>query len=120
MSPHATPPGAPGPVASDAARRAVAVSGLVFAAAAPLTYMIIRLFERLRGGVSDPSLILQEAHTGFYWRAAIACWWAGLLAVAAFAGAHRTTPGGGVALRGPLVFFAALPPLLGYLAWRLP
>ena len=69
----------------DSDRRArIAVAGLMFAVSAPVTYALERLYERLRAGPHNMQLILSEPKAGFYWRATIAVWLAGLMAMLAF------------------------------------
>jgi hypothetical protein len=53
----------------------VAVAALVFALTAPLTYALVRVYERARVGVFDPALVLRSTHVDYLWRAAIASWW---------------------------------------------
>ncbi|MBX3270405.1 MAG: hypothetical protein KF729_09105 [Sandaracinaceae bacterium] len=73
-------------------RAAAALAAACFGLAAPLAYVGQRLFERARGGVADPTLILWEAHTAFYWRAGTAAWWAGVIAIGVYALARRRAP----------------------------
>ncbi|NOY93646.1 MAG: hypothetical protein GXP55_20870 [Deltaproteobacteria bacterium] len=71
---------------SDGQRRAASGAALLIAVVAPLAYMLQRAFEVsiAHGATPNPALILRSTHAGFYWRAAIASWWAGLLAIAAW------------------------------------
>ena len=74
-------------------RERVAAWGLAFAFVAPMAYLVQRLFERARGGPGDPLGVVREAHTAFYWRAAIAVWLAAAVAtLVARAGGHRARP----------------------------
>ena len=59
----------------DARRSRVALAALVFALTAPLTYVLVRVYERTRVGVFDPALVLRSTHVDYLWRAAIATWW---------------------------------------------
>lgn len=98
-------------------RAALALTAAAFGGLAPVAYVAQRLYERARGGPIDPTLVLRESHTAFYWRACTAAWWAGIAAIAIYAwAARRDPPEGGVRrLRlavAPLVLAVAL------LAWR--
>ncbi len=62
----------------------LALAGLIFALVAPLTYAAERLYERWRSPVAaDPALILATTHTAFYWRVAVAVWFAATVAAIA-------------------------------------
>jgi hypothetical protein len=79
------------PLPRGARRSAWALASLVFAAVAPLAYVVQRVAEKLSGHGQDPLLLVFELRTAFYWRATIATWWGGLaLAVAV---ALLTRPG---------------------------
>jgi len=83
---------APDPHSADSAsrhqasRRGASLAALVVGVAAPVAYMVQRAFEIsiAHGATPNPALILRSAHASFYWRAMIASWWAGLLAIAAW------------------------------------
>jgi hypothetical protein len=51
---------------------------------APSIYVLLRLYEQARGMHSDPTLIMRALHTAYFWRAAIAAWTGGLVAVIAY------------------------------------
>ncbi len=74
------------PLSTDSHARRASGAALVVAVTAPLAYMLQRAFEVsiAHGATPNPALILRSAHAGFYWRAVIASWWAGLLAIAAW------------------------------------
>jgi len=65
-------------------RVAFSTAALVFGLTAPMTYLCERFYERLRSGRNVPQLIVSEAHANFYWRAALALWFGGLVAILAF------------------------------------
>lgn len=65
-------------------RQAAADASLVFGLASALTYLLERAYEQMRGQASDPTLILETLHTTFYWRAAIAAWWGGVVALVCY------------------------------------
>jgi len=69
---------------SPAERARIAVASLVFALGAPLVYAALRGFEQLRGGASDPTLIVRALHTTYYWRVSLSAWAAGLAALIVF------------------------------------
>jgi hypothetical protein len=54
-----------------------------------VAYVAQRCVERARGAVVDPTLVVLEYHTAYYWRAANAAWWGGLAAVVVYAVALR-------------------------------
>ncbi len=56
----------------------------MFGPAAAVAYVAQRLYERFTGGVGDPTLVVREAHTSFYWRASAALWWGGVFAFSAY------------------------------------
>jgi hypothetical protein len=102
-----------------ARRAALALAAAVFALAAPVAYVAQRIYEVARSGPVDPLLILRDSHTGFYWRAATATWWAGLFAIMAYGAARNDGPRArlarALAWSGlPLVIVVVL------LAWWLP
>ena len=66
-------------------REALACGSLAAGVVAPIAYLVQRLYERSQGGVPNPTLVLREAHTSFYWRTTTAAWWAGLIGIAVFA-----------------------------------
>jgi len=74
------------PTDPDARRRSVSRAAWVVAVAAPLAYMLQRAFELTlsHGATPNPALVLRSTHASFYWRAMIASWWAGLIAIAAW------------------------------------
>jgi hypothetical protein len=103
-----------------ASRTAVALAGLVFGLTAPMAYVIERIYERLRGGKHIPTLIVAEAHAGFYWRAIIAAWWAGFVALVA-ARLVRNRPEAWPRLIDRALYAAlVLIPVLGWLTYRYP
>ena len=61
----------------------VVVAALAFALTAAAAYVAQRLLDYARGDLADPTNVLAEAHTAFYWRCAAAAWWGGLGAVVA-------------------------------------
>lgn len=104
---------------SDARRAPVALAAGAFAIAAPVAYVIQRLYERSVSGPVDPLLVLREAHTAFYWRALTASWWAALVAMIVFAVARRRS------VSEPAtrwIAFGVIPLVLGLLAlaWSQP
>lgn len=63
-------------------RVVLAYGGLVFALAAPLAYIAQRLYGRLRApGVVNPAIILRSSHVEYYWRVAVATWFAVAVAI---------------------------------------
>lgn len=105
--------------ASGRARRLVATGALVFAAAAPLTYALLRIAERVRGPTVDPSLIVHEARIGFVWRCLAAAWWAGLCAIVAVAAVQSRREDSPIP-RWLGIAVAAAAAMAGLLAWRFP
>lgn len=101
-------------------RAALALAAASFAIAAPIAYVAQRLIEVGRSSTPfDPTLVLSDAHTAFYWRAATATWWGGLVAMLAYALAARARSHDRAAR---WLGLAAIPLtlLLVILAWRLP
>ena len=76
----------------DERRRRVARAAIVFALVAPISYVLLRLYEIARSGHVDPSLILRSTHVGYLWRVAIASWWA-LTCALSFYGLARGSGG---------------------------
>lgn len=71
-------------------RSALAVAVAAAGIAATSAYVTQRCMERARGAVIDPTLVVLEYHTAYYWRAANAAWWGVLAAVVVYAVAvHR-------------------------------
>lgn len=68
---------------SDDTARSIAAASLVFPVVSIVVYLLARIYERLRVGKIDPSLIVMSQQTDFYWRCAIAGWFG--LSVAGFA-----------------------------------
>jgi len=94
-------------------RRALAVAGLSFALAAPAAYVLQRVYERANGGIPNPTLVLREAHTAYYWRLTTATWWGGLVALVAAAWIlRRPTASDTLAARIAWWTFPLLPALL--------
>ena len=63
-------------------RMELAFGGLVFAVAAPVAYVAQRLYGRLRApGVVNPAIILRSSHVEYYWRVAVATWFAVAVAI---------------------------------------
>lgn len=63
-------------------RMELAYGGLLFAVAAPLAYVAQRLYGRLRApGVVNPAIILRSSHVEYYWRVAVATWFAVAIAI---------------------------------------
>ena len=104
---------------SPSERPALALAAATFGLFAPLAYLGQRLYERARAQPLDPTLILRESHTAFYWRAGTAAWWAGIAAIVVFAWASRRAPGerGVRALYWATLPFAAA---VVWIAWRHP
>lgn len=98
-------------------RAALALTAAAMGALAPLAYLAQRLYERARTGPIDPTLILRESHTAFYWRAGAAAWWAGVAAIAIYAwSVRREAPE-----RASRLLRLAVAPLvlaIALLAWR--
>jgi len=109
-------PSAPAPDASTA-RTALALAGIALGLGATLAYVAQRTIDHLRGAVVDPTLIVLQAHTPFFWRALTATWWGGLLAILVYVAARRraaaTTRSLSVAV--PVVAILAV-----VLSWMLP
>jgi hypothetical protein len=101
-------------------RAALAFASASFGLVAPLAYVGQRLFEVARSPIPvDPVLIVRDAHTAFYWRAATAAWWAALIAAMVYAAVRRR--GNDSRLERALTV-AAVPMVvvLGALAWWFP
>jgi hypothetical protein len=93
----------------------VARGALAFAVAAPLVYVALRLVERLHEGGASPGSIVRTSHTAYFWRAAVAVWWGGLVALVVAArasGDGRVVPlaRAGAALLGAAALLAVLYP----------
>lgn len=103
-----------------ARRMALARAAAAFALVGPIAYVGQRLFEVARAPIDlDPVLVLRDAHTAFYWRAATATWWAALVATLVYASARR----GALGSRYERALIAGAIPLivlLGLLAYRFP
>jgi hypothetical protein len=54
-----------------------------------MAYVAQRCIERARGGGIDPTLVVVQYHTPYYWRSANAAWWGVLAAVVVYAVALR-------------------------------
>lgn len=100
----------------------MALAALAFAVSAPGAYVAQRLYEVWWVGApsSNPALVIRAAHTAFYWRAATATWWGGLIAAIAY-GAVRYAGRSGrraawLVTRGAIAWIV----LLVVLAWAVP
>ena len=101
-------------------RTALSLAGAAFALAAPAAYVSERLFEVARSaGPVDPLMVVRDAHAAFYWRAATATWWAGLIAIVVFAWVRRR---GGEDRLGSILTWIGAPLVLAValLAWWFP
>jgi hypothetical protein len=101
-------------------RNAIASAALVFGLVAPLTYEFGRIYERLRGGKSDPTMVVSELHANFYWRAGNATWWAGLLAFVAYRIFLDRADGTPRRLPWLVNSLLALAPVMAWLTYRYP
>lgn len=104
---------------NDERRRNVSVAGLAFGLATPLTYALERALEWARGEHGDPRLILRSLHTAYYWRAAVAFWWGGVIAFLVYAWLKSGRDPVRFARAIGLVAVIALPLFL-FAAWRFP
>lgn len=98
-------------------RTAAAFASLIFGLTASMTYLLERLYERLRAGKVDQRIILEQAHAMFYWRAFLAAWWGGVIALLAYGllrGSPRRNP------RSLTVAALILLPVVLLWAWRFP
>lgn len=100
-------------------RVALSLAAAVLGITAPVAYVAQRLYEIARSGPVDPLSILRDSHTAFYWRAAVATWWAGLFAVMAYGiarsdGARRFVTQALTWAAVPLVI------VLAFLSWWFP
>jgi len=68
---------------TDSARQRLAVASLVFALAAPLAYVTQRIYERARGAIVSPFLLVRDLHVGYFYRVAIAVFVGGAIAAIA-------------------------------------
>jgi Na+/proline symporter len=108
---------------TDAQRYRLAFAALVFSLVAPLCYQGQRLYELARYGVAsaDATLILASVHTGFYWRATIAAWFASCCAGIAFAVVRPgAEPSNERRARGIATLLLLSGCLLAVVAWRFP
>lgn len=105
---------------SSSRRAALALAAAVAGLVGPIAYVGQRLFEIARSPEPvDPVLVLRDAHTAFYWRAATATWWAVLIGALVYGLVRRR--GSSARLERALtvgVVPAVL--LLGLLAWWFP
>lgn len=69
---------------TDERRIRACVAALAFSLVAAVAYVAQRLLDYARGELADPTHVLAEVHTAFYWRCAVAAWWGGLAAAAAW------------------------------------
>jgi hypothetical protein len=104
------------------ARYRLALAGVVFAIVAPLSYQAQRLYEIARFGYADARLILASVHTAFYWRVAIAVWFASACSAIAY---RFTRPEAATRLRGPRVrlvvgVMVGAAAVFAASAWRFP
>lgn len=104
---------------SDDRRIRACVAALAFSLASAAAYLAQRLVDHARGNLADPTAVLTEVHTAFYWRCATALWWGGLAAAVVFVLAGRAKDRGRVAR----MLAVAAAPLGGaylLLAWLFP
>jgi hypothetical protein len=62
-------------------RERIAIAALAFGVATPVTYVLERMLEWASGENGDPRLVLRTLHTAYYWRAIVAFWWGGVVAI---------------------------------------
>lgn len=99
---------------------AIAAAALVFAVAAPATYMLERLYEYGRGQGGDPVLVLRTLDTVYYWRVGVAVWWGITVACIAFALFARNPGRLDVRARRIAVVAALVVPAVAFSAWFFP
>lgn len=63
---------------NDATRARLGWASLAFGLASAIAYVVQRLIELRSATPIDPLLVIREAHTAYYWRAATAVWWGGV------------------------------------------
>ena len=95
----------------------IALGGLVFALVAPIVYEAERLYELWRGGRSDERLILATTHTSYYWRVAIAVWFASVCAAMVIS---ARSGGSKHAAANLALAIATMGALFAALAWLVP
>lgn len=91
-----------------------AAAGLV----APVAYLAQRLIALQLGEGVDPTLIVRESHTAFYWRSALSAW-VGVAVFVIVAALGRGEPSPRVVRALRLVLFPS-GALLALLFWRFP
>lgn len=105
------------PIQAETSRReALSLAAIAFALTAPATYVAERVLEHVRGEAGDPRMILATLHTVYYWRVAVAFWWAGVVAILVFVRVAPTEKAARRLLALALVLF----PVFVLLAARLP
>jgi hypothetical protein len=72
-----------------AERTRLAIAAIVFGLGATVAYVALRLSDHARGLTFDPTTLGAEPHVSYYWRAATASFWGGLVAIVAYALAGR-------------------------------
>ena len=99
-------------------REALSVASLAFGVVTPIAYVVQRLVERAVSGPVDPTMVLREAHTSFYWRCLTSAWWGGVAAVVAW----WLVVAGGRSLDARHRWWVATAFALGmvFIAWRHP
>ena len=94
-------------------------SFLVCAFLSPCVYLLQRIVERMLNPSAHPLMVLREVHTGYYWRAAGALWWAGLVSTVVFFFGIPRVPGNVIpSFQWGIALLCA--GLMMYLAWRFP
>ncbi len=104
----------------EARRGAIAAAALVFAVAAPATYVVERLYEYARGQSTSPILILRTLDTVYYWRAGVAVWWGLTVAFIAYARFRRSDADVDQRARRIALAAAVVVPVVALSAWFFP
>lgn len=73
-------------------RERVAHAALAFAMVSPVAYMAQRMVERWVFGDVDPTLVIRQVHTAFYWRCATSAWWGTVAALLVLHGLRTPRP----------------------------
>lgn len=104
---------------STSRQSALCVAALAFGVSTPVTYALERLVEWARGEHGDPRLILRTLHTTYYWRAVLAFWWGGVVAILVYAWLVSRGDPERMARKLVIVSWLVLPVFL-FVTWRFP
>src|SRR5262245_686807 len=70
--------------ATETKRARISIAALWFGVTAPTVYALLRLYEVARGEAIDPVLVIRQVHSAYYFRCALAVWFAAFVALHVF------------------------------------